>query len=279
MKKSFDSHRIINENWQIDGIKKPFPTFCVKSLNPTNKCLIYIPGLNGNGSMIKYFNYKVFDDCYLFSFDPRAQGNNENKASRNYKKYINDIEIIINEFKKQYPFINQIYLSGESWGSTLAILTYNKLKNQINGTIGWNMPYDVVDVSTEKGWSKFKKSMKVLWTFLTSINTYDEATLVESLTNNRVLLKVVQMVKRNKLNNKIPLAAWRSFKKAWKVLINNNLNIKYIQSKEDVLLSKKRLNEISKINNVIIFEKGYHILSFDDNVSDSLFNEIYKFIM
>lgn len=281
MQKPFSKERTIEENWKINNISKSIPIFMIEPIKKNiTKALILIPGLNGNGSMIRFFNYNEFDDCLLFSFDPRAQGNNKNKASRFYKKYVEDIKLLIDEFKVKNPQIKEIFLCGESWGATLAFLTYKKYSKDIKGVIGWNMPYNVVDVAPEKGWNKFIKTLKVFITFLTSINTYDEAPLADALTNNKVVKKVIQMVKNNKLNNKVPIAAWRSFKKSWKVLENNeNLNIKYIQSMEDVMLSKKGLSKIQNIKNVIIFEKGYHILTFDDNMSDKLFYEIFNFIL
>ncbi len=278
MKSSYPRERIIEEEWQIPGFKLPVPTFIIKPIKTSKKVLIYIPGLNGNGVMVKYFNYPYFDNCYLFSLDMRAQGSNTNSASKNYKKYINDIFNTIQTLKQKYPEIEEFYLCGESWGSTLSFIYSMYYPETINGVIGWNMPYDVVDVSEIHGWKKFKNSCKVLWTYLTNINTYDTAPMADALTNNALLKRIVKTMKNNKLSNRVILAAWKSFKKAYKALENPQIKVQYIQSLEDALLSKRRLNYIKSLPNVKILDKGFHILTFDDNVSDELFLYIKKFI-
>ncbi len=281
MKPSYPQERIVEESWNINGMKKPIPTYLIKPIdeNEANKVLIYIPGLNGNGCMVKYFNYPFFDNIYLFSLDQRAQANNQNSASRFYKTYIRDLDKVIDELKNKYPNINEIYLCGESWGSTIAFLYAKYHPTKIKSVIGWNMPYDIVDVSPIKGWKKFKNTLKVLATFSMSINTYDDAPMADVLTNNKLLIRIVKTMKNNRLNNKVILASWRSFKKAWKVLKAPTFNCKYIQSMEDAMLSKKRLPMMKANKNIVIFDQGYHILTFDDNVSDKLFNEIKGIIL
>ncbi len=281
MKPSYPQERIIEAEWNINGIKQPVPTYLVKPINEAKatKVLIYIPGLNGNGCMVKYFNYPFFDNVYLFSLDQRAQGNNKNKSSRFYKKYIEDLDRVIDAFKARYPHVKEIHLCGESWGSTIAFLYAKYHSDKITSVIGWNMPYDVVDVSPIKGWKKFKNTMKVLTTFSTPIDTFDDSPMADALTNNKLLIRIVKTMKNNKLSNKVILASWRSFKKSWKVLQNPPIKCKYIQSMEDALLSQKRLPMIKNLKNTVIFEQGYHILTFDDNVSDKLFNEIKGIIL
>ncbi len=280
MKPAYPSERIVESNWKVEGIKKEIPTYLIKPINNSSKkVLIYLPGLNGNGCLVKYFNYPCFDNIYLFSFDQRAQAANPNKASRFYKTYLKDLNKIINTLKEKYPEIEEIHLCGESWGSTLAFLFSKYYPSQIKSVFGWNMPYDVIDISPIKGWTKVKNSLKVLLTFLTSINTYDEAPMADALTNNKLLIRIVKTMKNNRLNNKVTLACWRSLKKSWKVLKNPSVTSKYVQSLEDALLSPKRLEMIKNIPYVEIFEKGYHILTFDDNVSDKLFFCIADFIL
>ncbi len=281
MKPSFPSERIVESNWKVDGIKKEVPTYLVKPLDESicKKAVIYVHGLNGNGCMVKYFNYSMFDNIYLFGYDQRAQGNNLNKPSRFYKQYIFDLDKVITAFKQKFPHVEEIYLIGESWGSTICFLYEKHFSNKIDGVIGWNMPYDIIDLCPTKGWTKFKSSMKVILTFLTSINTYDESPFAEALTNNKILIRLVKTIKNNKVSNKVILACWRSMKKPWKVLKNPPIKSKYIQSMEDAMLSKKRLLIIKNFPCTEIFEKGYHILTFDDNVSDKLFSSIKSIVL
>ncbi len=281
MQTSFKDNRYKEETWYVKKSPNGIPTYLVSPRNnkKSNTLLLFIPGLNGNGSMIKYFNYPYFDNMYLFSFDQRAQGFNTNKPSRFYKKYLKDLNYLIDEIKIRYPHINNIYLCGESWGSTLSFLFHKYYFQKINGVIGWNMPYKVVDLSPKKGWNKFSSSMKTLLTFLTSIDTYDDAPMASELTNNKVLLRIIKSIKRPKLSNKVILAAWRSFKKSWKYISKNNFNYLYIQSLEDAMITLKKVNHEAMHNDkIIIFKKGYHLLTFDNNVSDKLFKIIYKFI-
>lgn len=257
---------------------EPFPVFYISPKNISNKMIFYIPGLNGNGIMIKYWNTSLSDNFYLVSFDPRAQGESKAKSSRLYKRYLKDINEIIIAFKNKYN-IDDVYIIGESWGSALASLYLKKYKN-IKGIFIWNMPCKLIDVSEEKKWIKFKRNLKIIFTFLFFINTNDLAPFNKKLTNNKTLIRTVEIFRRKKISNKVVIASWRSFKPAWNFLLKNHksINFKYIQSKEDVLIDFNKVNRLSKISNkIVILDKGYHILSFDENVNKDLFNMILDF--
>lgn len=277
MKKKIDDKYCFQKKCDING--EQFNIYGVKCLNNSNKCIFFIPGLNGNGAMINYWNYPMINKYHLFSFDPRAQADNHSRPSRFFKTYIDDIHNIINFIKKEFE-INEVYLVGESWGGALCSL-YAKYYNDVKGYFFWNVPYKIVDTSIEKGKEKFIKSAKMMLTFLTNINTYDTGRFVDKLTNDEVLIRIVKALRRNKVSNRVILAAWRSFKKSWKFIAKNFdiINFKYIQSMQDIMGSIDMVKKLSlKTNKIMIFDKGYHILSFDKNMSDELFNELEKFI-
>lgn len=257
-----------------------FGIYGIKSKDDkSNKCVIFIPGLNGNGAMINYWDYPILDTHYLFSFDPRAQADNKCKPSRLYRTYVNDIHNIINFIKKEYN-ISEVYLIGESWGGALCSL-YVKYYDDVKGFFSWNVPYKIVDVSSEKGKEKLVKTLKMILTFLTNIDTYDNGRFVDKLTNDEVLIRIVKALRRNRVSNRVIIAAWRSFKSSWKFIEKNldTLNFRYIQSLQDVMGSIDKVKQMSKKTSKIkIFDQGYHILSFDKNMSDELFSEINKFV-
>lgn len=273
-----DNKRIID--YTFNNKKNKFQIFCNLPLTNT-KCdtlIFYIPGLNGNGSLVHYFDDQVFNKYLVCSFDPRAQGDNQLKASRNYKKYIDDIFFVINNICNKFNNIKNIFLIGESWGANLAFLFNKYYPNVTRAIIGWNMPYHVIDTSDLKGWKKIKNSLKVLLTYTTNINTFDDTPFNEQLTNNKVLIRIVKTIKNNRISNRVILAAWKSFKQSWRYLLKNATknNLFYIQSSKDALISKDIVNKFVRLHpiNFREIDGGYHILTFDESANKLLFNDI-----
>lgn len=255
--------------------KDKFPLYLSKCEN-SKKLIFYIPGLNGNGALVEHISDK-FEGYNVASFDPRAQGENQSKPSRRYKKYLKDINIIIN-FLKDKLDVNEIYLIGESWGAALAILYDFKYKG-INKVACWNCPYKIVNSEKVPFKIAFKRNLKMIITFLFSINTYDDAEFNEKLINNKIILRAIKVFRRKKISNKVILASWRSFKPAWKIIFNNKINnYLYIQSLEDIMLHNDLLEKISNNKNVLMYEKGHHVLLFDNESQENLFKDINNFL-
>ena len=278
MKQKINENRLKEYKYSFNN--EEFPIYHVIPVNKSNKMIFFVPGLNGNGIVTQFLNYKYFDDYHLVSFDARAQGSNQCKPSRRYKKYVNDLNKVIDKFVLEND-IKEINLIGESWGSAISIHYINKYKNKINKTFTWNMPYRIVNTSKNKGWEKSKRDLKMISTFLFNINTYDDSSFVEELTNNKLLIRTIRLFRKKELSNRVIIAAWLSFKPAWRILFKNkNLNIKYIQSKEDIMGDFKRANLLKQENNnrIEIFEKGFHILMFDENVQDELFKKMNDYL-
>lgn len=284
MKQKFNEDRILE--WSIDEKTGKIPIFCVKPLKEnanTKKAVLFVTGLNGNGSTVYYWNYPTFDDAYLVSYDGRGQATNTCKPSRFYKTYVKDINTIVESIKTKLN-VEEVYLMGESCGSSLALL-YNKyFPNKVSGIIIWNMPYKIKNISKGKKEHPIKRNLCTVLTFLFSIDTYDETPFVAELTNNKLLLRTIKVLRNNRLSNKVIISSWRAFKPSWRYLFKHlnelqKMNITYIQSKEDIMQDLKIVDKLINQNkNIYIFEKGYHILTFDDNVNDKLFEMITEII-
>ena len=286
MQKKINLDYIRNFFVNIDQIKKPVPFVeiqpRIKSETENKIGIIFLNGLNGTKTMINYFNYPVFEDKWLFTFDNRAQGENQNFASKNYHKYVKDAYLSIEYLIKENQQIETWYLLGESWGGAIIIhLVKKKLNKKIKGVFFWNMPCKIVNVDPRSKKAAFINNIKVVTTFLFSIPLKTDNPVNPKLTNNKILLKVIEMLSTKKVNVGTILACWRSFKPAWNYLIKNHqkINFRYIQSGLDVLRDDSKISKISNITNkVILFDKGTHILSFDKDMDHSLFIQLSDFI-
>ncbi|MGL4342999.1 MAG: alpha/beta fold hydrolase [Metamycoplasmataceae bacterium] len=264
---------------KIPNIEEEIP-FYFKGNFQNEKCFIFIPGLGGEGgSILNYLNLEEdFPNYCSVSFDMRGQGENKNKPSKYFQKYLSDVNNIINYLLEKYQF-SEIILGGESWGSALAFLYQNKYhKKEIKKVIGWNMPFSIIkNEEKEKTMPSLISNFKILLTYLTNITTYEERPFNEKLTNNEVVIRINQN-KNNKQNNKLPIAAWKSFKKAYRIYFKNKeiMQYHYIQSLDDVLRTNSFIEKNAK--NMIILEKGTHILSLDKFEKNNLFKTIKEII-
>lgn len=276
--------RKIEENrlnsFQIPVGKDQFPIFHVKPINPSDTLIIFVPGLNGNGNMIYYWDYPLFDNAHFASYDPRSQASNTAKPSKNYRKYVDDLYKIINNLKKQLN-VKKIFLIAESWGSSLSFLLTKKYKNVVDGLFCWNMPHTIHDTNKVKGSEKNKRNLLVVSTYLFNVNTYDTQPFTEGLINNPVILRAIKMSKKLKLSNRVIISSWLSFKKSWRYLAKNfnKLNFRYVQSGGDIVGNFKMVEKLAKKSDkFIMYEKGCHLLSFDIEMADKLFADIGHFI-
>ena len=174
MQKKINLDYIRNFFVNIDQIKKPVPFVEIKpriKSETENKIgIIFLNGLNGTKTMINYFNYPVFEDKWLFTFDNRAQGENQNFASKNYRKYVKDAYLSIEYLIKENKQIETWYLLGESWGGAIIIhLVKKKLNKKIKGVFFWNMPCKIVNVDPRSKKAAFINNIKVITTFLFGI--------------------------------------------------------------------------------------------------------------
>lgn len=254
-----------------------------------NIVCLFINGLNGDSVMVNYFNYPVFDNKYLITYNNRQHGNNNYKATRNYKVIMNDIKLIIQNIKTLYPN-KKIYLIGESWGATLSIHSYYKNINNIDGIFIWNMPRKIINLNQENKTNEYEKKSvlisKLFASFLLNINTYSYTIFPEILTNNPTLKRLISLKAKKETNNKNSIVVWLSLKPAWKKFFKilkdiNGYNIFYVQSDEDALQDKKVLIKLKNrfpelIDKNLFFIKGTHLLSFDNTEAINLFEIMNK---
>ncbi len=275
--KKFNESRILKSEILLKGNNKVVPTIMIKPEIESETLCIFINGLNGNIDMISYFDFKAFNDKYLFSYDQRAQGNNYNKSSMNYWTYVDDLNLIVNHIKASMPNIKNIILLGESWGIALAILYNFKYPNSVIKILGCNMPCEIINVSPLPWQSQLIISLKLCFTLITNIDTKILSPFAEILSSNKVLKRIVRMQSKEKYSAKVTLASYFSFKKAWSILlkeaIKNDSIIYYVQSAEDKMMSKKNKLLDPSSSNYIFIEKGYHILTLEEN-GDDFFNLI-----
>lgn len=251
---------------------------------------LFLNGLNGDKNSIKYF--VNLENCIAISFNHRQWEDNRQKSSKNPYVYIEDIKKIVYQIKLLYPNL-KIFLLGESWGSALAIMFQDKYPKEINGIITWNMPCGIVNIGDDENRTNniFIDSIKMIITFLFNIDFLSPTIFPSKLTDNKLLQRAINIRNKGKKgSNRVIIAAWKSFSKAWKILIKNlkndsNSNFLYIQSFNDALISNKKVNIIEKnyqekINKNIILLKngGTHILSFDTKYSKLLFDTIKKYL-
>ncbi|MGL4616779.1 MAG: alpha/beta fold hydrolase [Mycoplasmoidaceae bacterium] len=274
--KQFDEDRV--EEFDFIVGKKIFPFVKVNPIKKSSTAVLCSFGLNGSAKFIKYLNYPCFDNVDFICYDQRAQSKNKLKPSMWHTTYINDMNLVINEYLKQNPNIKKLYIIGESWGASIAFLYKKKYPKNIDGVLGWNMPYEVIDTSKKQRNNTILK-FKVALTLFTGINTNGATILSHDTTNNKAIQKLILSSRNKLISNKVIIASWRSFKRAWRYFLKNpDENFVYIQTGEDNMKSKRLFKDGKKYKNVIMYEKGTHLLSFDINVADKLFDEIKEFI-
>ncbi len=283
--KKFEESRVTSNQAIVQGLKYEVPTVLIAPKNKTTgkkKMVVFINGYNGSSSMIKFWDYPVFDDVWFFSFDARGQGNNLNIASQNFKRYLKDIHLLLKYLRTQIDF-DELYLIGESWGSSLVTLFNKHYPNVVDGILIWNMPYKVIDVENVDYIKQPFLKTKTFITYITKINSHSYTNFNNKLTNNSFLIRVIKVKPKQLISNRIHLATWKSFKRAWRVLFKSirNNNIYYIQSESDVLSDTKYAKKLLKKSNekkVFIIPNGSHILSFDKDDASYIFTLLDKII-
>lgn len=274
--KQINNDRVEEFDLIADGKKFPFTK--INPLKESSTLVLFSLGLNSNSNFIKYLDYPCFDNVYLICYDARAQSKNELKPSIRFETYIDDMNSILTEYLKQNPNIKKVYIIGESWGSALAFLYKKKYPEKIYGVMGWNMPYEIIDTSKSKNKNLMLK-LKVLVTLLTTIDTNGMSILSEDTTNNKAIKKLITNSRKLMLSNKVVIASWKSFKRSWRYFLRNpNEKFLYVQSGEDNMRTKILFKNGKTYKNVINMEKGTHLLSFDINVADQLFDIVKDFL-
>ncbi|MGL5732936.1 MAG: alpha/beta hydrolase [Metamycoplasmataceae bacterium] len=280
----FEKNRIEASHFKIKGLKYdvPYTVISPPKLDDNSKVVIFMNGLNGDRAWLKYFNHRIFDNNYLLSFDQKGQSHNQEKPTQFYRRLINYNLKVLEHITKLPEYKGRdIVLLGESWGANATLLMSKKRPDLIKAFLIWNMPGKLPSTNLEIPAKKRTIFIfKTLFTYFTCINTRDIIPFDNRLTANKLLIRATKYQKNLYSNNKTSIAIFFSFGPAWRIIKNNNLKMPYIyvQSMDDIMYSEKKFSRIKNRKNVVIFEKGHHILYLDE-VSNLLGDEIEKLIL
>lgn len=284
----FELERTNKVNLVTNKFKKEIPIVWISPRNVTNdSCVfIYCCGLGGTNSFNVYMNHPAYDQHYFITYDKMGHGDNQNKPSQFKRKYLVELDCIVNWAKNQFPN-RKIFLLGESWGCSINFLYYKKYFSKIHGVINWNMPTKPHSPVKKTLWQYWQFVWRELVTLLTNINLQLplEQTHAELLTTNPLLVRAMKMMPSTRNSTRLTLAVWRYMRPSYKFLLrncnNNKYNFLYVQSGKDYLMIKRDIDRIEQKANVdhfLIVPSGYHILTMEPQESTILYNRILEFI-
>lgn len=284
----FEKNRVSLHNLKTKKFKHPIPIACVKPLKESKQTVIFIFN-SGIGSSIPtclYMNNSIYDNHYFIAYEKAGHNDNKNKPSQFKKLYLNELDEVVAWTKKHLPG-KQIYLLGESWGTAINFLYYKKNKNRVKGTIGWNMPFGIVNPEKKTA----KQMYSIIWRELVTLlfNAECHLPLVQTsqdkFSRDPLFRRLLSFVPPSKTNTRINLSVWRymrpSFNFIKKYGKDNNYNFLYIQSGQDVMADWKKIFKLEKStdkNHFIRLKTGYHVLSMEPKESIVLYDYIQKFI-
>lgn len=275
---------------QTKKFVNPIPiVYCVPEII-NNDTVVYIfnCGLGSTNAWNLYMNYPIFQKNYFVIYEKQGHGLNRNKPSQYLKKYIYELDAVIQWTKNFFPKY-KIFLLGESWGGAINCLYYKKYhdcfpKNNIKGVFVWNIPNKPVDVSNKSLRQIIKIGWRLILTLLFNFSFKDPSpTFVQDkLSQNILLVRAQKMAPLSQQNTRLLLAVWRSLKRSWSFLIKNinNGDVFYLQSGQDAMADWKKINELRQIATTKSFKfipTGYHVLSFEPKETIVLYEAIATF--
>ncbi len=270
-----DSIITINKKLQISYLK-------TKDIVNAKQVVIHLNGINLSNSLNKFWKIPINElPAFLFLNLP---GNDPKlKPYRSNKKYLKIINGFICALKQEFPKIQKIFMTGESWGASLALLYAKKYSKSIDGVVCWNAPSKIMSEASSKTKAQiFKIGMQHLACILFNTNSRSLTGDMKLLTNNDILLRIYRSHGTKNLGfTRLNLAAWFSMKPSYRYLekhfkLNKKLPIVYIQSKQDCYFEYNaiKLNKIIKFSNdknkIILQDEGMHLLSLDKNGNDKI---------
>lgn len=275
---------------QTKKFVNPIPiVYCVPEIIDRNTVVyIFNCGLGSTNAWNLYMNCPLFQRNYFVIYEKQGHGLNHNKPSQYLKKYIYELDVIIQWTKKFFPQY-QIFLLGESWGGSINCLYYKKYhhlfsQNHIKGVFVWNIPNKPIDVSNKSLRQIIKIGWRLIFTLLFNFSFMDPSPtfIQDKLSQNALLIRAQRMAPLSRQNTRLLLAVWRSLKKSWSFLMKNinNGDIFYLQSGQDAMADWKKINKLKKIATIESFKfipTGYHILSFEPNEATILYETIATF--
>jgi hypothetical protein len=159
----------------------------------------------------------------------------------------------------------------------------------VDGIVGWNMPRFVKDVTDAPFAKKFDLGWKMVLILLFGVTNYNYNPIpsIDKISSNKKLIRIRNLNKELKENNKSSFVCWRTFPHSWHALRellikHNDSNFLYVQSGQDALADYPFWNKFKAAfpNNphLVNFADGYHILSQEEPLNDALYCLCQKLI-
>lgn len=284
----FESERTNQASITSKLFKQPIPIVWIqpRQVNEQTCVFIFCCGLGGTNSFNIYMNSPAYDNNYFVMYDKMGHGNNTNAPSQFKKKYLLELDEVVNWAKQQFPG-KKIYLLGESWGCAVNFLYYQKFGNKINGVINWNMPTVPHSPAKKTPWQNWQFFWREFVTVVTNkdLQLPVEQNHHELLSRNTLLVRVMAMRPATRNSTRLTLAVWRYMRPSYKFLLKNCNNAKYnflyVQSGQDALMNKKHIANIAAkadAQHYLALPTGYHILTMEPEESKDLYKAILEFV-
>jgi len=284
----FEQERMENTELTNPMFVSPIPLLVVnpKTITDKSTVIIFTSGLGNTNVLASYMNNKLFDENWFISFEKAMHGNNKNLPSQFKKQWLNELDLVVDYVKERFPG-RKIFLIGESWGSAINFVYYKLNKDKVAGTVNWNSPMSVINPEKVPFKKMVATSFIQLSTFLFNTNKLIPhiQNKVEMFTSDPILVRLMRFEPDVKRNTRATLAVWRFMGPTLRFLKkygkDDNYKFLYIQTKEDILQKPSTIKSLSKhmdANHFQLWEKGRHILQFEPNESDKLFEAISQFI-
>lgn len=283
----FEDSRINKTEITTNRFKEPIPVVYVSPITTNDKTCVFIfcCGLGGTNSFNVYLNNPIYDTNYFVLYDKMGHGDNKNKPSQYKKKYINELDCVVEWAKAQFPG-KKIFLLGESWGCAVNFVYYKKYGNKIDGVINWNMPTSPKSPQKKSAWQNWRFFWREFITVVTNVNLTlpVEQNNNELLTRNRLLIRAMAMMPQTRNSTKLTLAVWRFMRPSYSFLRKNASNPKYnflyVQSGQDNLMTARHIKKVeanADANHYLKVPTGYHILTMEPEESKILYKAIIDF--
>lgn len=298
------------QNIEININKKVIPTRIYEGKTP-KYIFVTHHGMLSNKTSFRYFEKWVENKAVVISYDARCNGQNNLRASRRTKTYVNDLRDVVRWAKEKYPKI-PIVTIGSSWGAAI-VSHYAKIygTRDTYKNVAWSIPYafatsqeakkeinknnetikKVDDKVKVKQTGKFGFTWRMLVMLFFNINTKAYVKIdLEKTANNKALNRLNTLNKPSSTPIKLFWTSGIEIIKANKYLKKIDKkgaknNFLYIQSLKDSYLKPKKLKQLKKWTNnngvkTLFLNEGQHAFQWEteNNVNIKVFKMVIDFL-
>jgi len=285
----FEQERITDFEIKSVDFKFPISAFVAKPKQENDNSVVFVmnPGIGSTNGVVKCMGYPVFDNHWFISYEKAGHGSNKNQPSQFKRITAKELDAVIEWIKANIPN-RKIYLLGESWGSQINMYYYHKYFGKVNGMVNWNAPFDIQDPDKHTAKFYFEAAFKNIATLLFNANCTikkvegDQTTF----TNNLLMRRALRFQGDIKGNTRATINVWRHMSWSYHFMKkygkDSTYNFLYIQSGEDILSNKKKIQILKDRycddKHLLVLTSGKHVLSFEPVESDILYKAIDDFI-